>query len=78
MSIQRAIMGHLKEFDFEGSHLRVVSSCAVFITMVSGLAVCLKLRSFLIVFLYIRIQDTRAGTVSKDSGLELKFGLEFP
>jgi hypothetical protein len=35
MSIQRAIMGHLKEFDFEGSHLRVVSSCAVFITMVN-------------------------------------------
>jgi len=38
MSIQRAIVLGQTEFDFEGSHLRVISSCAVFITMNPGYA----------------------------------------
>ena len=38
MNIQRAITLNMSSFDFEGSHLRVVSTCAVFITMNPGYA----------------------------------------
>jgi dynein heavy chain len=38
MNIQRAVTLGMSSFDFEGSHLRVVDTCAVFITMNPGYA----------------------------------------